>query len=38
MYVSEAMLPEVEKRKDISVNGTPIPMKFDAKGNLISKF
>ena len=37
MYVSEIMLPEVEKRENISVNGTPIPMKFDAKGNLISK-
>jgi len=38
MYVSEVMLPEVENRKDISVNGAPGPMKFDAKGNLISKF
>ncbi len=38
LYVSEVMLPEVEKNKDISVNGSPVPMKFDAKGNLISKF
>jgi hypothetical protein len=38
MYVSEAMLPDVEKKKGLSVNGTPGPMKFDGKGNLISKF
>ena len=38
MYVSEVMLPEIEKSKDISVIGSPGPMKFDAKGNLVSKF
>jgi hypothetical protein len=38
MYVSEVMLPEVQKRKDISVNGSPRPIKFDTKGNLISNF
>ncbi len=38
MYVSVAMLAEVEKRKDISVIGSPGPMKFDAKGNLVSDF
>jgi hypothetical protein len=38
MYVSEIMLPEIEKRKDISVNGAPGPMKFDKKRNLVSKF
>jgi len=38
MYVSEVMLPEVEKRKDISPIGSPGPMKFDDKGNLVSKF
>mgnify|MGYP001817450108 CR=1 FL=1 len=38
MYVSEAMLPDVEKKKGLSVNGKPGPMKFDGKGNLISKF
>jgi hypothetical protein len=37
MYVSEVMLPEVEKRKDISLMGSPGPMKFDDKGNLVSK-
>ena len=38
MYVSEGMLPKVEKRKDLSVIGPPRPIKFDAKGNLVSKF
>jgi len=38
MYVSEAMLPDVEKKKGLSVNGAPGPMKFDDKGNLVSKF
>ncbi len=38
MYVSEVMLAEVQKRKDISVNGSPGPMKFDAEGNLVSNF
>ena len=38
MYVSEVMLAEVQKSKDISVNGTPAPMKFDAEGNLVSNF
>ena len=38
MYVSEVMLPEVEKRKDISVIGSPGPMKFNDKGNLVSNF
>ena len=37
MYVSEVMLPEVEKRKDISPIGSPGPMKFNDKGNLVSK-
>jgi hypothetical protein len=32
------MLPEVEKNKDISVNGSAGPMKFDDDGNLVSKF
>ncbi len=38
MYVSEVMLAEVENRKDISVIGSPGPMKFDDKGNLVSNF
>lgn len=38
MYVSEAMVAEVENRKDISVTGSPVPMKFDKKGNLVSRF
>ena len=38
MYVSEGMLPKVEKRKDLSVIGPPRPIKFDAKGNLVSNF
>ena len=38
LYVSEVMVPEVEKRKDISVIGSPGPMKFDYKGNLVSNF
>jgi hypothetical protein len=37
MCVSEAMLPDVEKKKGLSVNGAPGPMKFDGKGNLVSK-
>ena len=37
MYVSEVMLPEVEKRKDSSPVGSPGQMKFDDKGNLVSK-
>jgi Lactate racemase N-terminal domain len=38
MYVSESMLADVEKRKNLSVIGSPGPLKFDAKGNLISTF
>jgi len=38
MYVSEVMLAEVENRKDMSVIGSVGPMKFDDKGNLVSKF
>jgi hypothetical protein len=38
MYVSEVMLPDVEKMKCLSVNGVPGPMKFDGNGNLVSKF
>jgi len=38
MYVSEVMLSEVQKRKDLSVNGSPGPLKFNVKGNLISNF
>ena len=38
MYVSEIMLPDVEKTKNISANGAPGPMKFDRNGNLVSKF
>ena len=36
--VSEAMLPDVEEKKGLSVNGAPSPMKFDDNGNLVSKF
>ena len=37
MYVSEVMLPAIENRKDISVMGSVGSMKFDDKGNLVSK-
>ena len=37
MYVSEVMLAEIENRKDISVIGSVGSMKFDDKGNLVSK-
>ncbi len=36
MYLSKALLPELENRKNVSVEGTPRSMKFDRKGNLIS--
>ena len=38
MYVSEALLADVDKTKNISANGAPGPMKFDRNGNLVSKF
>ena len=38
MYVSEVMLPEVEKSNDLNVIGPPKPIKFDTKGNLVSNF
>jgi len=38
IYVSEVMLPDVSKRKDLSVIGSPGPIKFDTKGNLFSNF
>jgi hypothetical protein len=38
MDVSEAMLPDVEKIRTLSVVGSPRSLKFDTKGNLISKF
>ena len=38
MYVSEAMLAEVETRKDMSVIGSVGSMKFNDKGNLVSNF
>jgi len=37
MDVSEVMLAEIENRKDISVIGSVGSMKFDDKGNLVSK-
>jgi hypothetical protein len=38
MDVSEVMLPDVEKIRNLSVVGSPRLLKFDPKGNLISKF
>jgi len=36
MYISQAMLAEAEKSKDISIIGTARPLKFGKDGNLVS--
>ena len=33
--VSEPFLPEVQKRKDLTIVGTPQPLRFDAAGTLV---
>jgi hypothetical protein len=38
MYISEALIPEAEKIKNVSVIGTPELMKFDEEGNLAETF
>ncbi|MGE5842680.1 MAG: lactate racemase domain-containing protein [Deltaproteobacteria bacterium] len=34
MYISEALIPEAKKIRNVSIVGTPEPMKFDPEGNL----
>ena len=36
LYVSDSILPELEKRSDISVLAAARPLKFDREGNLLS--
>jgi hypothetical protein len=38
MYISEALIPEAKKIKNVSIIGTPEVMKFDEEGNLAVTF